>query len=87
MIGGFYICALEPSEAVPGRGYTCLVAGPFASKADAEAKGAEAFKLVKHTYKDFAKLQWNVCEFYYPRLVSGSRNRELWVTVNPIERN
>ena len=86
MIGGFYITALEPSASPPAREFLALVAGPFATQADANASGKAAFDHVNRVYKDAKKLQWGVCEFYFPRLVLGTRNGELWVKANPIER-
>lgn len=87
MIGGWYVCAIDASTAVEGREYTALVAGPFATYADADKAGPAAVKHVNgNSAADPSKLMWGVAEFYFHRLVCGSRNPDLWITPNPIER-
>jgi len=87
MIGGYYVVVTEVSEAHAPREYTALVAGPFATWAEADAVGPQAVAHVKANSGTLTKPEFGICEFYYHRLILGIRNTPLWVTPSPVERN
>ncbi len=86
MIGGYYITAIEPTANPPGREMVTLVAGPFATWAEADKLGPAAVKHIAETNPDLTMLQWGVCEFWFHRLVLGVRNVPLWAKPTPVTR-
>jgi hypothetical protein len=84
VIGGFYVVAVQPFEEVERVG---LVAGPFATWADADKAGPGAVAHVNQMPKQTGgPLSFGIGEFYYHKLITGSLNAPLWVKASPIER-
>ncbi len=88
MIGGFYVSVVDPSENHPPREYVALVAGPFATWAEANKIGPAAVKHVEANgaKEKLFKPEYGICEFYYHRLVLGIRNGPLWVKPTPVTK-
>lgn len=88
MIGGFYVVAIEQAKSndPPKREFIGLIAGPFATWAEADAIGPRAVKHVNEIYKDAEGLQFGICEFWFTRLVLGTRNGPLWAKPTPVMR-
>lgn len=83
MIGGYYVTAIEPVE---GGDKVALIAGPFATWAEADKLGPSAVTHIGKVYPKLTNLEWGIGEFWFHRLVLGTRNAELWAKPTPVER-
>lgn len=86
MIGGYYVVVTEVSENFAPREYTALVAGPFATWAEADAIGPAVVTEVKANPGQLTNPEYGICEFFYHRLILGIRNGPLWAKPTPVER-
>jgi len=79
MIGGYYVCQTTPDR-------VALIAGPFATWAEADALGPAAVAHVNQHFTNTDGKAWGICEFWGPVLVSGVLNSPLWAKATPVER-
>lgn len=86
MIGGYYVCSLEPTKTPEGREMVALMAGPFATWAEADKLGPAAVKQVAKDRPDLTISEYGICEFWFHRLVLGVWNAQLWAKPTPVER-
>jgi hypothetical protein len=86
MIGGYYVTAIEATANPPGREMVALVAGPFATWAEADKLGPAVVKRVASEKPDLTINEYGVCEFWFHRLVLGVWNAQLWANPTPVER-
>jgi hypothetical protein len=91
MIGGYYVIAVERSTVVKPREYVALVAGPFATWAEADKAGPGAITFAKANPSQTGNydpdlLDWGIAEFWFHRQIDGCRNKELWIKPTPVTR-
>lgn len=84
MIGGYYVAMIIPT--VKERDLPGLIAGPFATWAEADKLGPACIKFTAKTYPDLTMIEWGICEFWFHRLVLGAHNAEVWAKPAPVER-